>query len=389
MASYISSNRNRFYVSLEQAYGQAAPISSTNRFPGTRLQLRQTHETIRRLDKTGTRTLQAQLFTGRNQTIFEVSSYLAPWGGGSAPAYGPFFHAACGATPIIWPGVPIASRVGQLEFVTSVVHNLTAGCAISWSGEIRFVSSVLNPYTFLINAPFTAAIQGGDLLGPSITYKLAGNLPSLTLYDYWDAQNSFNRVIPGAAVNSLHIAINGDYHDFTFSGAASDIVDSRSFSPGAFGMTAFPGEPAISQFDTTGVPGHLGQAWLGVNPTQLYTLTGADLRLVNNLDLRRNEFGLANPTAVVPGERDVTYGFTLLAEDDQQTTSLYDAGRRRSPIPAMLQLGTQQGQLMGIYLPQVVPVMPQYDDSQPRLQWEFNNNRVQGGVDDELSIAFA
>lgn len=41
MSSYISSNANRFYVALESAYGQAAPVTAANRFPAVRLSVKQ------------------------------------------------------------------------------------------------------------------------------------------------------------------------------------------------------------------------------------------------------------------------------------------------------------------------------------------------------------
>ncbi len=55
----------------------------------------------------------------------------------------------------------------------------------------------------------------------------------------------------------------------------------------------------------------------------------------------------------------------------------------------MLQMGKQQGQLLGAYLPSVVPVIPAFDDSETRLRWRFKNNLAQGTSDDELYIAFA
>jgi hypothetical protein len=55
----------------------------------------------------------------------------------------------------------------------------------------------------------------------------------------------------------------------------------------------------------------------------------------------------------------------------------------------MLQLGQQQGQLMGIYMPNVTPEIPNYIDSDLRLVWDFNNNLAQGTADDEIYIAFA
>jgi hypothetical protein len=55
----------------------------------------------------------------------------------------------------------------------------------------------------------------------------------------------------------------------------------------------------------------------------------------------------------------------------------------------MLQLGQQQGQLLGIYLPNVVPEIPEYVDSEVRLQWHFSNCLAQGSANDEFYLAFA
>jgi hypothetical protein len=55
----------------------------------------------------------------------------------------------------------------------------------------------------------------------------------------------------------------------------------------------------------------------------------------------------------------------------------------------MLQLGQQQTQLVGIYLPRVTPEIPVYNDSQPQLQWEFTNNIASGVNNDEIYLAFA
>jgi hypothetical protein len=55
----------------------------------------------------------------------------------------------------------------------------------------------------------------------------------------------------------------------------------------------------------------------------------------------------------------------------------------------MLQLGQQQGQLLGIYLPNVVPEIPEYQDSEARLKWQFSGCLAQGTSNDELYVAFA
>jgi hypothetical protein len=55
----------------------------------------------------------------------------------------------------------------------------------------------------------------------------------------------------------------------------------------------------------------------------------------------------------------------------------------------MLQMGKQKGQLLGAYLPSVLPVIPSFDDSEIRLRWQFENNFAEGTSDDEFYIAFA
>jgi hypothetical protein len=105
--------------------------------------------------------------------------------------------------------------------------------------------------------------------------------------------------------------------------------------------------------------------------------------------MRSAEYGSSYPRGISTGEREVLLDFKLLAQDDAETVALYAAAKQRSPIPAMLQLGQQQGQIMGIFMQQVVPEIPVYDDSQPRLQWQFNNNMAQGVSNDEIFIAFA
>ena len=54
--SYISSNNNRFYVALEQSYGNAAAIAAGNRIPAVKLTAKQQTEKVQRKDKTGSRT---------------------------------------------------------------------------------------------------------------------------------------------------------------------------------------------------------------------------------------------------------------------------------------------------------------------------------------------
>lgn len=389
MANYVASNANRFYVALESAYGQASVPVAANRFPAVKLQAGQVLETGKRLDKTGTRTFRGTPKDARRHTAYEVRSYLTSWSGTGQPSYGPLFQSAFGANPEVNNGLVLASVTGQAQFQTTNPHGLSVGSGVSFGNEIRFVTAVPDTKTLIVNAAFSTTLTAGAALAPSVTYRVATALPSVTLYDYWDPTSTISRIVTGAAVDNCVMTVNGDFHEFAFSGPAADLIDSNTFTAGSAGLSGFPTEPDDADFDYSIVPGHLGQVWLGSTPTQMFTLTSASIEVKNNITVRNREFGSPYPTAIIPGERDVVSHFTLMTQDDAQTTALYAAARLRTPVSAMLQLGQQQGQLMGVLLPNVVPEIPNYNDSQPRLQWEFKNNRAQGTSDDEIFVAFA
>jgi hypothetical protein len=389
MGSYISSNANRFYTAIEATYGQAATVSAANRFPAVRLQAHQLLVPGKRQDKTGSRTFLGISSSAKRKTAFEVRTYLTSWSTTGEPSYGPLFHAGMGAAPQYSSGLVVASMPNAIQVQTSVPHGLLPGAAISYLGEIRFVTGVPTPESLNVSAPFSNLAQPNATLSATITYQLATSLPSVTLYDYWDSTNSINRIVTGAGVDTLEVTVNGDYHTFVFGGPAADLLNASSLMAGTAGLSSFPAEPPLGSFDYSIVPGHLGQVWLGSPLNQYFTLTAANVAIKNNMDLRNQEFGSSYPAAIVPGPREVAVNFTLMVQDDAQTTALYTAAKQRTPIAAMLQLGQQQGQLMAIYLPNMMPELPAYNDAETRLQWSFSNNLAQGATNDEIYIAFA
>jgi hypothetical protein len=299
------------------------------------------------------------------------------------------FQAALGAPPSANSGLTIASVAGLVQFQTAAAHGLSVGAGVSFGNEVRFVSAIVDSGTFSINAPFSTPPKPGSVLSACVTYAPGTALPSVTIYDYWDPVSAVGRCLVGAAVDVLNVSVNGDFHEFSFAGPAADLLDSSTFTPGTAGLASYPVEPSLSTFDYSLVPGHLGQVWLGAPASQFFTLTGASIEVKNNIAMRNSEYGSSYPLAVTPGNREVISRFALLAQDDAQTTALYAAAKARVPMPMMLQLGQCQGQTMGIYMPQVVPELPMYTDSEPRLEWEFQNNLAQGLSNDEIYIAFA
>lgn len=389
MPVYISSNANRFYCASEATYGQVPPITADNRIPALTLSAKQQLEVTSRKDKTGSRTFAGLPAGGRRRTTFQVNTLLTTWGGGpSSPSYGPLFQAALGSDALMSVGGQIGAASTSSALSFSAPHGLVAGQAIAYLGEIRFVTAVVNSLSVQLNSPLSTTPVLGSSTGPTATYFPSTNLRSATVFDYWAPTSAVHRILCGAAVDKLNIKINGDYHEFAFSGTAQDLVDSTSFTSGNGQLSTFPPEPPIGTFDYSIVPGHLGQVWLGNVPGQFFTLTDAQLSLSNNLDMRAHEFGSSLPRAISPGTRAVNLDFELYQMDDAATQGLYQAARQQSPISAMIQLGQQPNQLFAGYLKSLVPQVPEYNDGETRLKWHFSGSRAQGTVDDEITIAF-
>ena len=389
MSTYISSNQNRFYCGLEAAYGITPAVTAGNRFSAVKLTARQELDLAARKDKTGSRTFPGSPAGARRKTTFDLKTYMSTWGAGtSQPGCGPLVQSALGAVPLASSGGPIAS-VSNTQLTFSAAHGLVTNQAVSFNGEIRFVTSVLDATNVVINAPFSVSPTSGAQLTSTITYLPATNLPSVSLFDYWTPSTAVQRILTGVAVDKMSVTINSDYHELEFKGVAKDIIDSTSFASGDGGMNTFPLEPAAGTFDMSLVPGNLGQAWIGAAAQQFQTITSASLQVLNHLDERNREFGSSTPLAVAPGPRSVFLGLSLFEKDDAATLGLYQAARQRSPISVMLQLGQSTGQLLGIHLKSVVPELPEFDDSENRLQWRFSKSQAQGTTDDEVAVAFA
>jgi hypothetical protein len=365
-----------------------ASITASNRIPALKLTVQQQPEVTNRKDKTGSRTFPGLPAGGRRNTAFELQTYMTSWQSeGGGPAYGPLFQAALGAAPLLFNGGVVAS-CSDTTLAFASPHGLSAIQAVASGGEIRFVAAVVDANTVQINAPFASAPATGATVGAAVTYQPATELPSATLFDYWDPAGAVQRILSGAAVDEMEIQINGDFHQFHFRGLAQDVVDSASFTAGQGSLTSYPVEPEVAAFDYSVVPGNLGQAWLGSTAAQFFTVTEAAIVLKNGLDTRSREFGFSLPQAISPGQRTVQAAIGLYSQTDSATPALYQAARQQSPISLMFQLGQMQGQVMGVYLQSVIPQVPQFDDSANRLQWVFKPSRAQGTVDNEIAIAF-
>jgi hypothetical protein len=390
MACYISSNDERLYAGVETGFGDAAEITGANRMPVVQFTTTQRPERLTRRDKTGSRTFRGYPFDLRKRTQFEVKTYLSSWSNPLVPpAYGSLVQGALGGGPEIFGGHEVVSSDFSGRVVFGAAHGLTFGQAVSFGSEIRFVAGVPDPATVVLHQPFTVTPGPGSLAGATVTYRPANSLPSVSIYDYWSPATAVQRLVCGGGVDRMRFLINGDFHEIEFAGVAKELLDNVSYAGEGFsGLSSFPAEPPESGFDYSIVPGHLGQAWLGPFSTRFFTISSAEITVENNIDLRDREFGGVNAGCLVAGERRVSLAFSLFEQDDDATRALYQAARQRSPISVFFQLGQQPGQMCGIWLTSVVPEVPEFDDSDTRLQWRFSSSLAQGIAEDEIFVAF-
>src|SRR5713101_7009663 len=112
--TYILSNDNRFYVALEQSYGNAGAIGSGNRIPAVKLTAKQQTEKVQRKDKTGSRTFAGNPSGLRKLTSFGLKTYMANWANPSSPPpHGPLFQACLGGSPAQSAGGTVAGTIGS------------------------------------------------------------------------------------------------------------------------------------------------------------------------------------------------------------------------------------------------------------------------------------
>jgi hypothetical protein len=389
MSCYISSNANRFYTAVETAYGEVPAITAANRIVAVKLTAKQTLEKVQRKDKTGTRTFPGFPGELRTTTSYDLTTYMVGDSLSSGPpSYDPLFQASLGGPPVTFNGGTASGSSTTSVLTFDSPHGLVPNQAITHGGEMRFVAAIVNAESVELNAPLSVTPASGDAIGPTITYFPATDIPSVSIFDYWTPTTALQRILAGAAVNKLQIDVNGDFHQFEFSGPAQDLIDSASFASGQGQLTSYPAEPSAAPFNYSIIPGNLGQVWLGTGPNRFYTLTSASVSIDNAVDMRANEFGSSLPQCFSAGTRTVLANFELYEGVDAATQGLYQAARQQSPIAVMFQLGQQSGQLFGVSMQSVVPQVPEFDETDGRVQWKFSNDRAQGTVDNEITVAF-
>ena len=312
MADCVLSIQNRFYVDLESDYGAVPAITTSNRIPAVKLGIRQEREIRRRRDKTGSRTYLGVSPGSRKRTEFSLETYLVENASPSSPPLvGPLVQATLGAPPLVFAGGAAGSGSTTMSINFGGSHGLVIGQAFGFKGELRFVETVVDSNTVEVSAPFTTAPASGEPLTAAVSYFPQDELPSVSIFDYWDPAEAIDRILIGGSCDRMRVQVNADYHEIEFLGEAQDVLDTESFASGQGGLGGFPAEPAVSGSTGLPIPGNLGQAFLGTPSSKFLTVTSALIQIGNNIDLRNREFGTSVPQCIAAGVREVVADFEL------------------------------------------------------------------------------
>ena len=129
-------------------------------------------------------------------------------------------------------------RGDPLHIAFASAHGLVPGQAVTAGGEIRFAAAIVDVKRSSLTR-HSQLPRRESQTGPTVTYQPANDLSSVTIFDYWSPATSVQRILSGAAVDELKVDVNGDFHEFVFSGQARDLVDNSSFESGQCGLSAF------------------------------------------------------------------------------------------------------------------------------------------------------
>lgn len=388
MSCYINATNERLYGALESQYGQAASLSGSHRMSFRSLRLTERIRRTERRDKTGSRTRFTPHPAVRTDNRFELACYFAARNPASpTDGVANLAEAALGGARINGNGLSVSGVSGNPQTVTfSAAHGLTAGQALRFQGELRFVKTANSATSVTLSAPFGSGFQAGASTGNTVTLW-PGNKPKpFTLGNYWTPSGTIDRILAGCVANELAIALNSDFHGASFRGTAREVASVTGFDAGETGLGQFPAEPGNPAQEFQLVPGHVGRIFIGGVE---YYLLDLSVRLVNHADTTTREFGLALSPCYSADVREVTVQFQLYASEDTAVNQLHALSRSRSETDLTIQLGSEPGQLVGIHIPRFVPEIPELRDADTRVAMSYPASLAFGVSNDEISIAFA
>lgn len=384
---YISTFSNVFYLRADTNAGEPLQLAEARRAPIESLQVAVKRKQLFRNDKTGYRSRAAVLGPQREDVNLSLTANVTGWADrNEEPSLGPLFASAVSAEGQSGTNLTVDSVAGSNVTVLGT-PDVWVGMALSFSDEIRFVRSVIDPNTFELNGSFSAPLQQGSILFGCKTYAPGGTAETFELFEYWSPSAAVQRAVSAACANRTTFEINSDFVTMSIEGFAKTVTDSVTNSMAPLEFPTLASANPQNESILSPIAGHLGQAVFGASGKRICTIVQGKVSIDNGIQTRSDEFGCFGTKSFTLGRRTVELDLNLYQRNDEISQELFATAVRNEPVSIMLQLGSGQGNMMGIYLPSVLMPVPSFVDSESRVLWKFNGAQSVGSQDDEVFLA--
>jgi len=386
--AYSNSRQQRVYLLPEATLGTVPNTAGAANFAGanacriTKFNIRNNVATIRRPDKTGTRSL-TQGVTGKRTASWESDMAVAPNGTVAIkPDCDPILTAGFGQSPtVIVASVKSITAISAATpaVCTCAAHGLGATGAympitITAAANALYLGSwialVIDASTFSLvgsTAAMGASASASAQVG-SVVYTLSDTVLSFAALNARQPWTVFQEIAAGCVVGSMNFSLNQDMATWTASGTAKAAIDSVNFSSldttGQSGLAAFPGsEPASPVTNGNAVSGFLGQLVIDGNIMGTLKSMGIKVGINSGLDFA---FGSYYATLPSGATRVVSANVSLFEQDDAASSNIYTKALTKAPVVVVGRIGNTSGSMMAIVLKGVQMEFPDQDDSSNR-----------------------
>lgn len=386
---YISTFSNSFYLRSDTNAGEPLQLEDARRAPIESLQIEVKRKQLFRSDKSGHRSRSAVLGPQRENIDLSLLANVNGWSDRSRdPLLAPLFASAVAAPGKAGGNLTVASVAGSSISVLGN-PNIWVGMALGFADELRFVRSVIDASTFELNGSFSAPLQAGSVLLGCSTFAPGASAETFELFEFWSPSAAVQRAVSAACANRTTFEINSDFVTMRVEGFAKTLTDSVTNLLAAIDFPVLANATLQSESSLNPIAGHLGQAVFGSGGKRICTIVQGKVKIDNGIQSRSDEFGCFGTKSFTLGRRSVEVDLNLYQRNDEISHELFSSAVRNEPVSLMLQLGSGQGNMMGIYLPAVLMPVPSFVDSESRVMWKFSGAQGVGSQDDEVFLALA
>ncbi len=429
MPNYSFSRLERCYLQQQPTFGTipntsgTASVGNSNACRFMKMTLQNEVALLERPDKTGTRSMEG-MTGGRKigKWSLEMSTH-ANGTPGTAPDCDPVLYAAFGQTAAVGSGTqtvtsstdatPIVVTCGGAHGVTSGTFEVVAISGHTTNTNVNGVWLAYAPSTSTLT--LVGSVGNGNGAGSSgtvsrvkRTYTFVDEIVHFTLWSFRTASTLDQRVGHTCVVTDMTFNLNQDVATWQMSGDCLWVLRSKDFSNSDTyqkgGLTTFPSEPTVPVTSGTIIPGFTGRFVAGQSvastsaaafagsASTFTTIRNATISIKTNNMLVRDTFGSYYGTFTEGDVRNIDLTFNIYDDDSDAVNNLKSYGDSKTPIDAVINLGTVIGNIWVFYMKNIYLAGHVLGDGQLRFDASYSNSRATTttlAVRDEFSLIIA